>query len=606
MKKAEKIIKKARKSKYDKEFLKLFDGDILEHGNYDADLTLCKKLCYWCGDNITDIDNCFRQSKLMRPQWDQPYDGNSTYGQKTISTALQAWDGKVYQENRGRPKKGKSKKQNAICQINPFETDETKKRYSWDDIGISNFFADAHLHTCRYCPEAKSWFAYDGKVWRHDVGNIIAIQYAKDFVSYMFDCQKFIDDEKVKESWLKYVTSRLKKKNRDTMLADASSVHPICINDFDKDPYLFNVQNGTLDLRTIKLHPHNSGDFLSKMANVTFDKNAQCDDWKEFIEQIMQKDGEKAKFLQESFGYSLCGDTSEECFFIFYGNTTRNGKGTTLETILYLMGDYGRTAQPETIAQKFQSNGGAPSEDIARLKGARLVNISEPSKGLRLNSELVKSMTGGDTLTARFLHQNSFEFKPEYKLFINTNHLPRVNDDSIFASGRVKLIPFDRHFPESEQNKGLKQLFRKPENRSGILNWLLEGLRMYRANKAANGGRGLTQPPSVEAATERYRENSDVIGQFINECLVKKQDSKVSLQSVYSAYKKWCQTWDILNPINDSRALAKELRQKGKQVKNGEGNKVMLFDYLVCDNQHEPPPTQTTQAEQTEPPKPQC
>ena len=468
-----------------------------------------------------------------------------------------------------------------FIKINPFETPEARKRYGWNHVGPGNMFADCYKNLCRYCPEAKNWFTYDGRVWKEDVEGMVSSQYAKNLIYYLFDCRKFIDDEQQRDAWLKYVTKNLERKYRDIMLKDAASVHYISIKEFDKDPYFFNVENGTIDLRTFTLRPHQPDDLLSKIANVTFDEKARCDRWERFITEIMENDNDKAQFLQKSLGYALTGDTSEECFFIFYGNTTRNGKGTTAETTLHIMGDYGRTAQPETVAQKPNSNGGAPSEDVARLKGARFVNMSEPDKGLRLNSALVKSMTGGDTITARFLHQNSFEFKPEYKLFINTNHLPRVNDDSIFASGRVKLIPFERHFPENEQDKGLKAFFGQPENKSGILNWLLAGLQLLKAD-------GLKQPQSVRDATAQYREESDTIGQFISECLGETRNINTPLMNVHARYEKWCDDYGH-RPLN-SRNLAAELRRKGKKIERGTDNKVCLFDHSILADRNDCPP----------------
>lgn len=142
-------------------------------------------------------------------------------------------------------------------------------------------------------------------------------------------------------------------------------------------------------------------------------------------------------------------------------------------------GGYGKAARPETITQKDKANSGSPTEDIARLAGARAVNISEPGKNMVLSASLVKTFTGRDTINARFLNENSFEFNPQFKLFVNTNHLPKVTDPTIFDSWRVKVIPFNRHFSESEQNKGLKQELSKPQNLSGIFNWCLEGLKLF-------------------------------------------------------------------------------------------------------------------------------
>ena len=467
-----------------------------------------------------------------------------------------------------------------FIRINPFEANKDKNRYGWNQVGLGNLFADCFKNLCRFCPETKNWFIYNGRVWREDIGGMVSSQYAKSLIYYLLDCRKFIDDDERRDAWLKYVTKNLDRKYRDIMLKDAASVHYISIKEFDKNPYLLNVENGTFDLKTFTLRPHNPDDFLSKIADVTFDENAKCDRWERFITEIMQDDKDKAQFMQKSLGYALTGDTSEECFFIFYGNTTRNGKGTTAETILHILGDYGCTAQPETIAQKQNSNSGAPSEDVARLKGARFVNMSEPDKGLRLNSALVKSMTGGDTITARFLHQNSFEFKPEYKLFINTNHLPKVNDDSIFASGRVKLIPFERHFPENEQDKGLKAFFRQPENKTGILNWLLTGLNLLKSD-------GLKQPQSVRNATAQYREESDTIGQFISECLIEIRYTNTTLKNVHTRYEKWCEDYGH-RPLN-SRNLAAELRRKGKIIDNSTGNKICIIDHGILDDDKDLP-----------------
>ncbi|MFR4580267.1 MAG: phage/plasmid primase, P4 family [Clostridium fessum] len=179
---------------------------------------------------------------------------------------------------------------------------------------------------------------------------------------------------------------------------------------------------------------------------------------------------------------------------------------------LKVLGSYGCTARPETIAQKNSTNSSQPSEDIARLAGVRFVNISEPGKGLVLNAAQVKSMTGNDTINARFLHENSFDFQPLFKLYINTNYLPAVNDMTIFTSGRVIIIPFERHFDESEQDKTLKKEFAKPEVQSAILNWLLEGYALLKKD-------GLLLPQSVKDATSQYQHDSDKMILFMEDCM---------------------------------------------------------------------------------------
>ena len=204
-----------------------------------------------------------------------------------------------------------------------------------------------------------------------------------------------------------------------------------------------------------------------------------------------------------------------------------------METFLRLMGDYGKTARPETIGTRFQQNSNAPSEDIARLNGARFVNISEPDKKLTLSAALVKSLTGNDTITARFLHENSFEYRPQFKMFINTNYLPQITDLTLFSSGRIKTIPFERHFEEREQDRSLKETFAKPESLSGILNWCIEGLRMLEAE-------GFSEPQAVRAATAEYEHNSDKMALFMEECLEAAPAAMERTSQVYSVYQGWC------------------------------------------------------------------
>ena len=165
-------------------------------------------------------------------------------------------------------------------------------------------------------------------------------------------------------------------------------------------------------------------------------------------------------YLQKAIGYALSGDTSLECLFILYGATSRNGKGTTMETIPADLGDYGRTAKPDMLTNKgLRTPTSGPSEDVARLNGARMVNVSEPEKSMQIDASLTKQMTGNNILTARFLRENSFEFKPQFKLFIDTNHLPQISDMTLFESDRIKIIPFNRHFTAEERDIDLKVVF---------------------------------------------------------------------------------------------------------------------------------------------------
>ena len=204
-----------------------------------------------------------------------------------------------------------------------------------------------------------------------------------------------------------------------------------------------------------------------------------------------------------------------------------------METFLRMIGDYGKSAKPDTIAQRQQPNGGGPSEDIARLQGARFVNISEPDKKLVLSAALVKTLTGNDTIIARHLHENSFEYRPEFKLFVNTNYLPQVTDVTLFSSGRVKVIPFERHFSEDERDRDLKADLAKPENLSGILNWCIEGLKWI-------DELGFDAPSSVMAATAAYQMDSDKFSRFLDEEFIADDNAETTTMTAYARYQAWC------------------------------------------------------------------
>ena len=290
----------------------------------------------------------------------------------------------------------------------------------------------------------------------------------------------------------------------------------------------------------------------------------------------MSGDQEKAKFLQKSLGYAVTGDTRHECLFFLYGETSRNGKGTLMESVLKVLGDYGKAVRPETIAQKRFSNSQAPSEDIARLVGIRLANISEPGRGLLLNAAQVKTMTGNDTLNARFLHENSFDFEPQFKIYINTNYLPAVNDMTLFSSGRVLIIPFDRHFSESEQDKSLKERFAKPDVQSAILNWLIKGYQLLCKE-------GLQPPKAVLESTGSYARESNKVMQFLEDQLIQDPDAETRTAEVYDAYRAWCVRNGLFpeNNRNFNHELRKVANVTRKRPKTGGNPTTLLLGYRL-------------------------
>lgn len=528
------LIERAKRSKSGTQFAALWSGDVTGYKSAsEADIALCNALAFWTNKDAARIDRLFRQSGLMREKWDRPTAG-STYGaitiQNAIDTAQQGYDPQAYFHRKAdRITVTTTAGLMKLADLHPEKND----RYGWNDIGNGNLFADWYKDVARYVPERKKWFVYNGKVWEPDTGNLRAMELCKKLADALVVYALSLPDGAVRDEYRQFVERWQKRYNRETVLKDAASVYPVKLTDFDQDSMLYNCLNGTLDLRTRQFRPHSPGDMLTLISGARYDPAVRSELWEKAVADAMEGDTGKIVYLQKAMGYGLTGDTSEECFFMLYGPTTRNGKGTLMETYMALQGGYGKAARPETITQKEKANSSSPTEDIARLAGARVVNISEPGRQMILSAALVKTLTGRDTINARFLNENSFEFTPQFKLFINTNHLPKVTDPTIFDSGRVKVVPFEHHFTEEEQDKGLKRKLRKATNLSGLLNWCLDGLWTMRET-------GLEPPEAVKTATSAYQRASDKIARFVDEMMEPDPLGEIRTEEAYQSYQEWC------------------------------------------------------------------
>ena len=545
----EQVIEHASRSESGEKFTALMDGNWEEgyDSQSDADMALVSILSFWCGNVEEQIDRIFRSSGLMREKWDRRT-GDSTYGQITIRNAVST-NSAIYIPVRNTASADEEfdnlddvAEEHAaftpdISQITLTLEEmqpHTNPRYGRDEIGIGNAFADYFKPIARFNADRNIWYVYDGKVWQPDENALAVAELAKNLADELYTFALKIKDEDTRNRYIKRVQKLQLRKNRKTMVEDAKSVYPIPMSAFDANKYLFNLENGTLDLATMDFRPHDPKDFITKISHINYDPNASCPRWDRFIDEVMEGRTSVARYLQKAIGYSLTGDTSLECLFIMFGPTTRNGKTTTIETVLRVMGEYGRSAKPDMLATNYfrgQSNGS--SDDVARLAGARFVGISEMEQKLTINASLTKQLTGNGSITARFLYEGYFEFHLQAKIFIDTNHLPNVTDQTLFESGRLKIIPFTRHFTDAEQDKTLKTTLTTPESLSGILNWCIEGYRLYRAE-------GLEEPQEVRDATEQYKIDSDRIAQFMAQCLKKEKGSELKAITVYNRYKEWC------------------------------------------------------------------
>jgi putative DNA primase/helicase len=448
----EQVLEHAMRSESGEKFKTLYDGhwEELYGSQSDADMAFVSMLAFWCGCVEEQIDRIFRSSGLMRDKWDR-MTGEATYGQITIRNAVASAQAIYLPVNVNDMNDPDAEFENLDERKAEFRPDisrvtltleqmqpHTNPRYGRDEIGVGNAFADYFKPIARYDMDRGIWYVFDGAVWRPDRDSLAVAELAKLLADKLYMYAVQIKDEDARKRYIDRVKKLQQRRNRRTMVEDAKSVFPVQHKVFDRNNYLFNCKNGTLDLRTMEFRPHDPNDFLTLMGGISYIPEARCPRWEQFVTEVMCSDKKLAAYLQRALGYALTGDTSMECMFILYGATARNGKGTTMETFLKIMGDYGKTSNPELLAAKFgpSASSGNPTEDVARLAGARFVNISEPEKKITFNAALVKRLTGNDTITARFLHENSFEFTTTFKIFINTNYLPNVADMALFDSGR--------------------------------------------------------------------------------------------------------------------------------------------------------------------------
>ncbi len=422
-------------------------------------------------------------------------------------------------------------------------------RYTTDDIGISRLFSDVFYDILRYVPEKRSWFYFDGRVWAQNNG--AAMEYCKLLASAMemyasqidtVNMTAFPPDDKAKSKkaainnqYRKFTKQSKSRRTRETVLKDAQSVYGLLCSasDFDVNPNLLCCENGTLDLRDGSFHAHSPQDMITRMANVSYDPLACSPLWLQHVDTVMDGDQEKTLYFQKCVGSALVGTNKYCCVFILYGPSTRNGKSVTMDTIIKMLGSYGAVSNPETFAQKKTANGSAHCDDLARLAGKRIVSVPEVEKTMTLSSSLVKRVTGDGEITVRAIFEHQVSVIPQFSLFFHTNFLPRVNDMSMFQSGRIKVIPFLHFFAEDERNPNMVAELTTPENLSGILNWALEGLRRIEIE-------GFEPPTSVLEATGQYSQESDQIGNFLGEHLEKDSSSIAPTRSVFELYRQWC------------------------------------------------------------------
>jgi putative DNA primase/helicase len=443
-------------------------------------------------------------------------------------------------------------------------------KFEYTDVGNARLFVDWYGPIVKYVVEQKQWLLWsddpDSKGrWVPDrllTATGLGMQFTERLIKKAFEMGlgDGITDSNKKKMYAHALRSQ-QQPRLEAMLKLARSQVAVNTEDLNKDPYLLNCLNGTIDLREGKLRAFDKADLITKQVPIEFDPEAVYEEWNTFLQTAMCKRQSLVDFLQRAAGYSLTGITKEECFFYQHGPSGSNGKGTFTGGIEMITGPYGLTADFSTFQQSsFSKGGSAPTPDIARLAGARFVHAAEPDEGaqgaqLKLNTGLLKNLTGRDKITARMLHGQPFEFVPQFKIWLQSNGTLVIADEDEATWRRVHRIPFDHQFKPADPEVKLR-LTNPNIAGPGVLAWAVRGCLEWQKH-------GLKPPDLVIKSVESYKQSMDPLKEFYELACIFGPAEKVKSKAMHDAYLRWCDLpprvadWDRMSQKKLSTRLVK-------------------------------------------------
>lgn len=602
------IINAALASRQGGEFYKYYhDGDISSNNNdaSSADMSFCNMLAFWCNGDEQQMDRIFRSSALMRDKWDEKR-GERTYGEITISSAINVMrngyvktmpintgpmfniknpnkikengveyeigeDGEVVQEVKY------DGEMNIDAEGEPiFHIKKIYKKFPYTDTGNAERFYAYFGDIFRYNVTDKIFMFWTGKTWIKDY-KIIIRKYANQLIQILRDEESNIQQEidehiskgnineankltKILDASRKNTARISNKSGKDAMLSEFESLYDVPVESslFNNDDYLLNTESGIIDLRNGTLMPFDKEKYISKNTGtkVSYEEPTE---WLKFLYSVFDNGDEKQtnetiESLQTCLGYSLTGLTKEQCMFLLYGGGS-NGKSTLTETIAKIIGDYGESIDSSVLMQQKNVNSTAVYS-IAKLQTARFVETGETDDGGKLAEAQLKKLTGSDKISAQFKYGNEFSFYPKFKIWMSTNNKPIIRGTDLGIWRRLFLFPFLNSFTGDKKDKNLPEKLAKESDK--ILGWCVQGCIKYL-------DKGLVEPERARTAKEEYKDQMDIIAQFLKkECMLDESYS-VNCKVLYAYYKEWA----IDNTeftMKESR-FAEELQKKGIVIK---------------------------------------
>ena len=411
----------------------------------------------------------------------------------------------------------------------PLKNEATKQlaRLGETDTDNAQRFATRFGAKALYTP-GRGWLVFDGKRWRRDdVSQVVEL--AKVTARLIAAESRHLEDDKARAERSRFAKQSLGKGSLDRMIELAKSLLAVDDACLDANPWLLNVENGTIDLKTGRREKHDPRDLLTKIAPVKANRHAECPTFEKFLKRVAGGDPSLVKFIQRAVGYSLTGITTEQVLFFVYGKSGNNGKSTLVNLIRDMVGDYGLHTPTETLLVKQYDN--AIPADLARLDGARMVTAIEANFNRHLDEARIKSMTGGEPITARYMRQNFFQFVPVLKLWLVANDQPRVRGTDEAFWRRMRAIPLTIKIPEAERDPDLPTKLRA--ELPGIVAWAVRGCLKWQRN-------GLGMPGAVEHATKGWQKEMDALKRFVLEHLDIAPVSKIGASQLHNLYSNWC------------------------------------------------------------------
>ncbi len=421
-------------------------------------------------------------------------------------------------------------------------------QFELTESGTAERLISEHGPNLRFCDEWRKWLTWDGKRWRVEgASGQVQRLLKRTLRRARTDAARAGDKEMV--AWF---FAAEKRSTRDNIVSLARYEAEIQVEprDLDASPMLFNCSNGTIDLSTAKLSPHQGSDLITQVTRVEYIPNATCLRWYAFLDRVFAGDRDLIAFVQRAVGYSLTGEIREHALLILWGSGA-NGKSTLLEVLLSLLGRYGTSAARDLLLAK--TNDRHPTE-LADLFRARLVVCHETNEEQRFDESKLKTLTGGDRIKTRRMGEDFWEFSPTHKLWLGTNHRPAIRGTDLAIWRRIHLVPFEVTIPVEEQDAELPAKLK--QELPGVLNWALEGCLAWQRE-------GLNPPAKVRAAVDEYRHSEDRFGAFLADCCVVGPGHRAAAAILYKAFKGWAEASGEF--VLSSIAFGKKLGDKGFQ-----------------------------------------